>query len=109
MQLIMNGHGVVLTPSLKRRVARKLDKLWRRLPLVLDARVTCAAEKFRRTVRLTLRTRRRTFATVATAADLEAALDAAVDTVSRQVRDARDRRRRLARRPAPRPAAGHVA
>jgi len=93
MQLIMSGRGMVLTPSFKALVARKLNKLARLGPRILDARVICAVEKFRRTVRLTLRARRRTFSAAATAGDLLAAVDAAVGTLSRQVSEEKRRRR----------------
>ena len=95
MQLIMCGRGMVLAPSFKALVERKLTKFARLRPRVLDARVTCAVEKFRRTVRLTLRTQRRTFSTVATAGDLVPAVDAAVDVLTRQISE--DKRRRRAR------------
>ncbi len=104
VQPIISGRGVVLTPAFKAIVQRKFAKVARLLPLVLDARVTCAAEKFRRTVRLTLRGRRRTFSSVATAGDLLAAVDEALEVVSRQVRDEKARRRRVRRRaPGPPP------
>lgn len=94
MQVIISGRGVVLTPAFKALVERKLGKLHRLLPEPLaPARVVCTAEKFRRTVRLTARGRRRSFAGVATAGDLLAAVDTAVEAVRRQVRGAKTRRR----------------
>ena len=104
--LVLSGRGVSLTPDLKTRVAGKLARLGRTLPQILDARVVCTAEKFRRTVRITLRARRRTFASEATAPDLATAIDAAVDALRRQTREAKARRtvgkgRAPRRRPGP--------
>lgn len=100
MQVIISGRGVVLTPAFKTLVERKVTKLARVLPKILDARVVCAAEKFRRTARLTLRAQRRIFASRATAGDLIAAVDDAVETLGRQVRQDKDRRRQHKGRPA---------
>ncbi|MGH7324299.1 MAG: HPF/RaiA family ribosome-associated protein [Candidatus Rokuibacteriota bacterium] len=93
MQVIISGRGVVLTPTFKAMVERKIGKLSRLRPAALDARVVCEAKKIRRTVRLTVRARRRSFAGVATAGDLLAAVDAAVAAVRRQVSEDKDRRR----------------
>ena len=104
--LVLSGRGVSLTPGLKTRIAGKLARLGRTLPQILDARVVCTAEKFRRTVHITLRARRRTFASQATAPDLARAIDAAVDALRRQTREAKARRtvskgRAPRRRPGP--------
>ena len=98
MQLFISGRGVVLTPSFRALVERKVEKLTRRVPPPLELRVTCRSERFRRTARLVLRTRRRTFSSAASAEHLLAAVDGAVDTLSRQIREARTRRRARARR-----------
>ena len=93
MQLIISGRGVVLTTAFKDTVTGKVAKLAPLLPTVVGARATFTAEKFRRTVRLTLTARRRVFASTATAADLTAAVDEAVAGLAHQVRRAKDRRR----------------
>jgi putative sigma-54 modulation protein len=90
--LIMSGRGVTLTPAVRTLVEHKLTRLARILPQVLDARVVCTAEKFRRTVHITLRARRRTFTSEATAADVTAALDEAIEALRRQTREAKERR-----------------
>ena len=54
--------------------------------------MVCAAEKFRRSARITLRARRRTFASEATAGDLTTAVDEAVEAIKRQAREAKERR-----------------
>ena len=84
--------GVVLTPDFKALAKRKITRLTRVLPHILDARVVATAEKFRRAVRITLRARRRTFASEATAGDLTAAFDEAVEALKRQTREAKERR-----------------
>ena len=104
--LVLSGRGVSLTPALKTLVVGKLARLDRTLPRILEARVVCTAEKFRRTVRITLRARRRTFASEATAPDLPRAIDAAVGALRRQTREAKARRtvskgRAPRRRPGP--------
>ena len=110
---MLSGRGVRLTPALKTLVAGKLARLGRTLPQILDARVVCTAEKFRRTVRLTLTARHQVFSTTATDVDLMTAVDAAVARLDHQVRRAKDRRRlaprRLTRAAQTRRATGEVA
>jgi ribosomal subunit interface protein len=90
--VIWSGRGVVLTPAWKALVESKIARLIRGPLPILDARVVCTGEKFRRTVRVTLRARRATFASEATAADLTMAFDRAVDALKRQTREAKERR-----------------
>jgi ribosomal subunit interface protein len=87
-----SGRNVVLTAAFKALVEHKIARLTRVLPEVLDARMVCTGEKFRRTVRVTLRARRGTFASEATAAELAVAFDAAVEALKRQTREAKERR-----------------
>ena len=98
MQLIISGRGVVLTREFKDAVTDKVAKLTPLLPALVEARATFTAEKFRRTVRLTLTARRNVFSSTATAGDLTAAVDEAVAGLARQVRRAKDRRRLAPRR-----------
>ena len=67
----------------------------------------CTGEKFRRSVRIVLRVRRGTFASVATAPELVTAIDAALDALRRQTREAKERlsasRGRVTRRRRARP------
>jgi ribosomal subunit interface protein len=100
MDLIISGRGVVLTPAFKTLVHSKVAKVGRVLPRVMDARLMCKAEKFRRTARLVLRDGRRTFSAEATAGDLLTAVDDAVETLRRQAREAKARRRQLKARTA---------
>jgi putative sigma-54 modulation protein len=102
--VIMSGRGVTLTPAVKALVESKLARLARVLPQILDARVVCTAEKFRRTVLITLRARRQTFTSEATAGDVTTAFDEAVEAVRRQTREAKERRTGSKGRPARRAA-----
>ena len=90
--MILSGRGVVLSPAFKALVESKIARLTRLLGYILDARVVCTAEKFRRTVRITLRALRGTFASEATAGDLATAFDEAVEALKRQTREAKERR-----------------
>jgi ribosomal subunit interface protein len=99
MQVTITGRGVVLTADVRALVERKVGKLARLLPRAPGARVVCAAEKFRRTARVSVRVKRRAFATEATAGDLVVAVDAAVDALRRQLREDKNRRRQPKRRP----------
>jgi len=99
MQVTITGRGVVLTADVRALVERKVGKLARLLPRAPGARVVCAAEKFRRTARVSVRLKRRAFATEATAGDLVAAVDAALDALRRQLREDKNRRRQPKRRP----------
>ncbi len=94
MQLIISGRGVVLTPSVRSLIERKVEKLARGATPPLAVRVTCAAQRFQRTVRLVARARRRNFSCQASADHLLTAVEGAVDRLSRQMRDAETRRRR---------------
>jgi ribosomal subunit interface protein len=98
MQVIISGRGVVLTRAFKDAVTGKIAKLTPLVPSLVEARATCSAEKFRRTVRLSLTARRRVFSAAATAGDLTAAVDAAIASLAHQVRRAKDRRRLAPRR-----------
>ena len=92
MPVMLSGRGLALTPAFKGMAKRKVARLTRVPPQILDARVVGTAEKFRRTVRITLRARRRTFASEATAGDLTTAFDEAVEALKRQTREAKERR-----------------
>jgi ribosomal subunit interface protein len=98
MQVIISGRGVVLTRAFKDAVTGKIAKLAPLVPSLVEARATFSAEKFRRTVRLTVTARRRVFSVTATAGELTAAVDTAIASLAHQVRRAKDRRRLAPRR-----------
>jgi len=91
MQFIISGRGVTVGPALRARVERKVGKLTRILPKILEARVVLSAEKYRRTAELTLLATRRTFRSEETADDLSSAIDRAVEALERQVRRTKER------------------
>ncbi|KRT73972.1 MAG: sigma 54 modulation protein/ribosomal protein S30EA, putative sigma-54 modulation protein [Candidatus Rokubacteria bacterium CSP1-6] len=111
MRCIISGHGVAVTPAFRQMVERKVGKLPRILPKIIEAKVMLSAEKYRRTAHITLVAKRRIFSSEETAGDLAAAVDLAVDALTRQVRQVKDRLRQRKprasrRRPGPRPEAG---
>ncbi len=107
MRMIISGRGVELSPAFKDVMTRKVARLTPLLPRLVEARATCSAEKFRHTVRLTLRARRGVFSCAATAPDFRRAVDEAVEALARQVRRAKDRRLAAPRR-ARRPGAARI-
>ena len=94
MVVIFSGRGLVLAPSFRVRVERKLATLGRLLHGPGGARVVCEAETFRRVARLTVRARRRTPTGEATAGDLLAVVDGAPDALRWQAPETKERRRR---------------
>jgi len=107
MRYIISGHGVAVTPAFRQMVERKVGKLARILPKIIEAKVMLSAEKYRRTARITLVAKRRILSSEETARDLAAAVDLAVDALTRQVRQVKDRLRQRKprasrRRPEPR-------
>lgn len=110
MRFIISGHGVAVTPSFRAMVERKVGKLSRILPKIMEAKIMLSAEKYRRTAELTLLAKGKIFRSEETAADLAAAVDLAIDALARQVRQVKDRIRQrkpraASRRPAARPGA----
>lgn len=110
MRYIVSGHGVALTPAFRQMVERKVGKLARILPKILEAKVMLSAEKYRRTAHITLVAKRRIFSSEETARDLASAVDLSIDALTRQVRQVKDRLRQKKprvsrRRPGPWPKA----
>ncbi len=94
MQVIISGRRVVLSPAFRATAGRKIEKLVRVLPRILDVRLVCAQEKLQRSVRLTVRAGRRVFSTRSTGPDFLAAVDDAIETLGRQAREEKERRTR---------------
>jgi putative sigma-54 modulation protein len=108
MRCIISGHGVAVTPAFRQMVERKVGKVARILPKIIEAKVMLSAEKYRRTAHITLVAKRRIFSSEETAGDLAAAVDLAVEALTRQVRQVKDRLRQRKprasrRRPGSRP------
>jgi putative sigma-54 modulation protein len=91
MRFIISGRGVTVGPALRARVERKVGRLARILPKLLEARVVLSAEKYRRTAELTLLAKRRTFRSEETAEDFSSAVDRAMEALERQVRRTKER------------------
>ena len=94
MQAIISARGLSISKTYKDTLTQRLAKLEPMLPALIKTRAILSKEKHRRTVALTLLTRRRAFRSRETAPDLEAAVDLAVHALRRQVRETKLRRPR---------------
>lgn len=105
MQLLVQGRNVEVTDPVREYVDKKVGKLERFLPQVLDARVelthnaTRAAED-RYTAQITMWNKGQILRAEESTSDIFASIDAAVDKLSRQVRRAKGRRAQIRRRAA---------
>jgi putative sigma-54 modulation protein len=97
VRFIISGRNVALTTAFRATIERKVGKLSRILPKIIEAKIILSAEKYRRTAELTLLAKGKIFHSEETAGDLGTAVDLAVDALSRQVRQEKDRIR--ARKP----------
>ena len=61
MRYIISGHGVAVPPAFRQMVERKVGKLARILPKIIEAKVMLSAEKYRGTAHVTLVSKRRIF------------------------------------------------
>jgi len=102
MRFIISGQNVAITPAFRAMIERKVGKLSRILPKIIEAKIMLSAEKYRRTAELTLLAKRKIFRSEETAGNLAAAVDLAVDTLTRQVRQVKDRIRERKPRVSPR-------
>jgi len=102
MRFIISGRNVAITPAFRAMIERKVGKLSRILPKIIEAKIMLSAEKYRRTAELTLLAKRKIFRSEETAGNLVAAVDLAVDTLTRQVRQVKDRIRERKPRVSPR-------
>jgi putative sigma-54 modulation protein len=102
MQAIISTRGFTISKVYKDALTRRLEKLERMFPNIVEAKIVLSKEKHRRTAALTLVAKRHTFRSQETADDLEAAVDAAVDALGRQVRETKDRLKNRKARSAPR-------
>lgn len=103
MQVIISTRGLTVSSTYKDALTRKLLKLERLLPKIVEAKIVLSREKHRRSAGLTLIAKNHTFRSEETAGDLAAAVDLAVDALRRQVQEVKERRRRRsARERAPR-------
>ena len=102
MRFIITGRNVAITPAFRSTIEHKVGKLSRILPKIIEAKIMLSAEKYRRIAELTLLAKGKIFRSEETAGDLATAVDLAVDTLSRQVRQVKDRIRQRKARVSPR-------
>lgn len=105
MQVIISTRGLSISATYREALTRKVQKLERLLPKVIDAKIVLSREKHRRTAGLTLIAKNHTFRSEETAADMAAAVELAIAALTRQVREAKDRMRKPKPRRAPATAA----
>jgi len=94
MQAIISTRGLTISTTYKDALTRKLEKLERLLPKLIEAKIVLSKEKHRRTAALTMVAKHRTFYSEETAEDLAAAVDLAIAALGRQVRGVKDRVRK---------------
>lgn len=94
MQVIISTRGLTVSTTYKDALTRKLLKLERLLPKIIEAKIVLSREKHRRSAGLTLTAKNHTFRSEETAGDLAAAVDLAVDALRRQVQEVKERIRR---------------
>ena len=102
MRFIISARNVAITPAFRATIERKVGKLSRILPQIIEAKIMLSAEKYRRIAELTLLAKGKIFHSEETAGDLATAVDLAVDALSRQVRQVKDRIRERKPRVSPR-------
>jgi putative sigma-54 modulation protein len=94
VQVIINTRGLSISTTYREALTRKLQKLDRLLPKLIEAKIVLSREKHRRTAGLTLIAKSHTFRSEETAEDLAAAVDLAIAALTRQVRETKDRIRK---------------
>jgi len=91
MDVIISTRGFTISRTYKDALSRKLHKLTRLLPSLVEAKIVLSKEKHRRTAALTLAGKNRNFHSQETAEDLAVAADQAIAALTRQVRETKDR------------------
>jgi len=91
VQVIISTRGLPVSTTYRDAMTRRLEKLRRMLPSILEAKIVLSREKHRRTAAMTLVAKHRTFRSEETAPDLGAAVDMAIDALERQVRTVKER------------------
>ncbi|NPV68206.1 MAG: ribosome-associated translation inhibitor RaiA [Anaerolineae bacterium] len=101
MEVQITARNVEISPRLREHVEKKVSKLDRYLPNIIDARVDLTAERQKKggeraVAQLTVRDRRGTILRVEdkSQADLFAAVDVALDKMYRRIRTYKGKRRR---------------
>lgn len=92
MNLIIHGHHVEITPSLRGYVEDKIGRIRRHFDSVIDADVLLSVEdKLRQKAEITLRVRGNTVHAASVDGDMYAAIDTLMDKLDRQVLRHKDR------------------
>ncbi len=91
MKIHISGHGVGVSPALRRRVEAKVAKVTRFLPKVAEARVVLSLERYRHVAEVTLQAKGATLHAEGAASDFHTATDAALASLETQVRRRKDR------------------
>jgi putative sigma-54 modulation protein len=91
MQVIISARGLSVSTTYRDAMTRRLEKIERLWPKIIEARIVLSREKHRRTAALTLVGKQHTFRSEETASDLASAVDLAADHLERQVREAKAR------------------
>jgi putative sigma-54 modulation protein len=92
MQLSVTGHHVEVTPSLRRYVAKKLERIGRHFEQVIDVHCVLTVEKLRQTAEATLHVRGSAIHAYATEEDMYAAIDLLADKLDRCLKKHKEKR-----------------
>ncbi|HEC28214.1 MAG TPA: ribosome-associated translation inhibitor RaiA [Gammaproteobacteria bacterium] len=86
MQINITGHHVDITPSLRKYVETKLEKLERHFENVVDVQVILSVEKLRQKAEATVHISGSNLFADDTQEDMYAAIDGLIDKLDRQVK-----------------------
>jgi len=86
MQINITGHHVDITPSLRKYVETKLEKLERHFENVVDVQVILGVEKLRQKAEATVHISGSNLFADDTQEDMYAAIDGLIDKLDRQVK-----------------------
>jgi len=92
MQLNVTGHHVEVTPSLRRYVAKKLERIGRHFDQVIDVHCVLTVEKLRQTAEATLHVSGTAIHAYATEEDMYAAIDLLTDKLDRCIKKHKEKR-----------------
>jgi putative sigma-54 modulation protein len=92
MQLNVTGHHVEVTPSLRRYVAKKLERIGRHFDQVIDVHCVLTVEKLRQTAEATLHVSGSAIHAYATEEDMYAAIDLLTDKLDRCIKKHKEKR-----------------
>jgi putative sigma-54 modulation protein len=92
MQLNVTGHHVEVTPSLRRYLAKKLERIGRHFDQVIDVHCVLTVEKLRQTAEATLHVSGSAIHAYATDEDMYAAIDLLTDKLDRCIKKHKEKR-----------------